>query len=116
MGRWNETVILLSPVNPSQDEEGGWHEGERERREVFCNPLTVGSMVLAQLRSSEVRTVSGEGSPDTGMELAAIVQIRTIDYNDEDQAIYRGKEMRIIAATADGEKMKLFLQRVMGND
>jgi hypothetical protein len=116
MARWNETIDLLSAKAAWQDDEGGWHEGERDPRTVFCNPLTIGSMTLAQLRSSEVRTTSGEGSPDVGMQVAALVQVRTIDYGDEDQVLYRGKEMRVIAATAAGEKTNLYLQRVMGND
>lgn len=116
MSRWNETIILLKPVNKWQDEEGAWHEGERESREVFCDSGMLGNMTMAQLRSSEVRITSGESSPNVGMTRMDVVRIKQIDYDDEDQAIYRGKEMDVIAATSEGENYKVILRRRLGND
>lgn len=116
MSRWNETITLLSAPNAHQDEEGSWHEGERVGREVFCNPGVMGTMVMAQLRSSEVRTDNAKAAVNTGLRPAALVYVKAIDYEGEDQVIYRGEEMDVTSATSEGENMKLFIQRKIGND
>lgn len=116
MGRWADTITLLKPASKWQDDEGAWHEGEREEREVFCDPGIIGSMTMAQLRSSEVRITSGENTPNVGMTRMDVVSIKQIDYDDEDQAIYRGKEMDVIAVTSEGENYKMILRRRLGND
>ena len=116
MGRWNETIILLSAPRSYQDSEGAWHEDEREGREVFCNVGMIGTMTMAQLRSSEVRITSGESVPNVGMTEMHVVWIRQIDYNDEDQVIFHDKEMDIIAATSEGENLKMIIRRRLGND
>lgn len=115
MSRWNDTITLLSYGEPWVDAEGGEHEGERMSREVFCNPGIIGTMAIAQLRSSEVRVNNGSG-PDVGMRAAVMVYVRTIDYADEDQVIYHGKEMQVISATSEGENTKLLMRRRIGND
>lgn len=116
MGRWPETITLLKPVKKWQDDEGAWHEGEREAREVFCDVGIIGTMTMAQLRSSEVRITSGENTPNVGMTRMDVVYIKQIDYDDEDQVIFRGKEMDVIAATSEGENFKVILRRRAGND
>lgn len=116
MGRWNETIILLSAPKSYQDAEGGWHEGERVGREVFCNVGMLGVMTMAQLRSSEVRITSGESVPDVGLREMHVVWIRQIDYDNEDQVIFRGMEMDVIAATSEGENYKMIIRRRLGND
>jgi hypothetical protein len=45
-----------------------------------------------------------------------VVYIKQIDYDDEDQVIFRGKEMDVIAATSEGENFKVILRRRVGND
>ncbi len=116
MSRWNEVVTFLAPTGSYQDPEGGWHEGERTERTVFCNPGIVGTMALAQLRSSEVRVTNTTDPVDVGMMETAMIYVRTIDYGGEDQCVYHGKEMQVIAATTDGENSKLFIRRRTGND
>lgn len=116
MSRWNEEITLLSAANAYQDEEGGWHEGERVERRVFCNPGILGVMTMAQLRSSEVRITGGENIPETGLRDMHVVYIRQIDYRNEDQVIYRGEEMDVIAATSEGENYKVIVRRRIGND
>ena len=116
MSRWNDTITLLSAPNSYQDEEGGQHEGERVAREVFCNPGTFGVMTMAQLRSSEVRITSGDSVPEVGLREMHLVYVREIDYEDEDQVIFHGKEMDVIGATSEGENRKLIIRRRLGND
>ena len=116
MSRWNDVITFLSAENAYQDEELAWHEGERVERTVFCNPGIIGVMTMAQLRSSEVRITGGEGVPEVGMTHMHMVYVRQIDYHDEDQAVYHGEEMDVIAATSERENYKLILRRKYGND
>jgi hypothetical protein len=116
MSRWNETITLLSAPEAYQDDEGGWHEGERTEREVFCNPGIIGTMTMAQLRSSEVRISGNDNVPEVGLREMAMVYVRQIDYDNEDQCIYHGKEMDVIAATTERENWKLIIRRRVGND
>lgn len=116
MSRWGETITLLSAPEAYQDSMGAWHEGERREREVFCNPGMIGTMTMAQLRSSEVRITGGDDVPETGMREMHLVYIREVDYEGEEQVIYRGKEMDLIAATSEGPNLKCILRRKLGND
>lgn len=116
MSRWNEVITFLSPAESYQDEEGGWHEGNRPPRTVFCNPGIIGTMTMAQLRSSEVRITGGDTVPEAGLREMAMVYVRQIDYEGEDQCIYRGKEMDVIALTSEGENYKMIIRRRLGND
>ena len=116
MPRWTETVTLLKPANKWQDEEGAWHEGEREEREVFASVQMLGTLALSQLRSSEVRFTSGEKVPHVGPTKMHVIYVKQIDYEDEDQLIYDGREMDVIAGTSEGEDYKLIVRRRIGND
>ena len=112
---WNDTIVLLSPKRMYQDEYGAWHEGRRSEREVFCNVGTLGLVTMAQLRSSEVRITSGDSAPSIGMREMHVVWIRAIDYDGEDQVIFRGKEMDVIALTSEGERYKMIIARKYDN-
>ena len=116
MGRWADTITLLKPASKWQDDEGAWHEGEREEREVFASVQMLGTLALSQLRSSEVRFTSGEKVPHVGPTKMHVIYVKQIDYEDEDQLIYDGKEMDVIAGTSEGEDYKLIVRRRIGND
>ena len=116
MSRWNDVIYLLSAPNAYQDSEGGQHEGERVARRVFCNVGTMGLMTMAEMRSSEVRITSGTGVPDIGLHNMHVVWIKQIDYQGEDQVIFNGKEMNIIALTSEGEDYKVIIRESIGND
>lgn len=116
MSRWCDEITLLKPANRWQDQEGGWHEGERVERRVYCNVGFMGLMTMAELRSSEVRITSGESTPNVGMHDMHVVWIRQVDYEGEDQAIFRGEEMDIIASTSEGDNLKVIIRKRIGND
>lgn len=116
MSRWNEVITFLAPVEAYQDSMGAWHEGERRERKVFCNVGTIGIMTMAQLRSSEVRITNGRSVPDVGMRDMHVVYVRQIDYEGEDQCLFRGAEMDVIAATSEGANYKIIIRRNIGND
>lgn len=116
MSRWNDVVTLLSSPNKYQDSQGAWHEGEQVPKMVFCSPMMLGTMALAQLRSSEVRITGNDTVPDDGMHEMHCILIKAIDYDGETQVLYHGKEMEIIAATSIGEDYKVIIRRRVGND
>lgn len=101
--RWNDSITFLAPAAAYQDSAGAWHEGERVPREVMCN--------ARNLNLDSATTLL-----DMGLRHAAQVQVRAVDYNDEDQAIYHGKEYEVIYVTGGGETRYLTLARRIGND
>lgn len=114
--RWNETITLLSPANSYQDESGTWHEGERTQRTVFCNPMTIGLMAMANLRSSDVRLANSTDPLDTGLHNEHMVQLRTIDYQGEDQCIYRGELYEMLYLSGSGEFLTLTIAQRVGDN
>lgn len=113
--RWNEEITLLSAPEAYQDDEGGQHEGERVARTVYCNAGIIGTMTMAQLRSSEVRITGNDTVPEVGLREMHVVYIRQIDYQGEDKVIFRGKEMDVIDATSDGMNYKMIVRERLAN-
>ena len=101
--RWNKVITLLSPVDKFQDESGAWHEGERKGRVVFCNEYTIGLVAQAHLRSSDVRAANTTDPVDVGLRNEHMIQVRSIDYHNEDQCIFEGVEHEILYVSGSGE-------------
>lgn len=116
MSRWNRVVTLLTPAERYQDEEGGWHYGEPERRVVFCNEYTIGVMAMSHLRSSDVR-MSNQNEPiDVGMRNEHMIQLRSVDYQGEDRCEFEGKEYEVLYSTGAGEMRMLTIGQRIGNE
>lgn len=113
--RWNETITLLSPANRYQDSAGSWHEGERTRRTVFCNEMTIGTMALAHIRSSDIRMTNTTEPVDIGMHNEHMLQIRSVDYGGEDQVIYHGEEYEVMYLSGAGEYRTLTIGQQLGS-
>lgn len=113
--RWNDEITLLSAPRKYQDSEGAWHEGPATERTVMCNARNVSLYVLSTV-SYHDRTV------DTGFRPEAQVEVRSVDYEGETQALYRvtgaseAKEYIITSVTGGGETCILTLGRRVGND
>jgi hypothetical protein len=45
-----------------------------------------------------------------------VVYVREVDYEGEDQVVFHGKEMEVIATTSEGENLKMIIRRRLGND
>lgn len=102
MSRWNDSVTLLPPAKAYQDEEGAWHEGEREYRTVHCNSRTIGLAAYTSIL-------------DMGLRVDAQVQVKAIDYNGEDQVIYHGDELEVLYVTGGSTTRILSLGKRIGN-
>ena len=115
--RWNDSITFVRVVG-RQDEEGAWHEDSREEREVFCNSYNVGTITMATLNQTGVRPTYGSRSQgtDVGLRAERQVQVRAIDYEDEELAIYHGREYKVLYCTGTGELRLLTLARRLGNE
>ena len=110
-----EDITFLRATNSYQDDEGAWHEGKREPRTVQCHVINYGALTRGELRSSEVRTQNVSDSPYTGMHVVAVVEVWSIDYEGEEQAIFRGKEVQVEHFLVYGQKEQLMLRERIGN-
>lgn len=113
--RWNETITLLSATEKYQDETGAWHEGERTARTVFCNQMIIGFMTIANLRSSDIRMANTTEPVDVGLRNEHMIQIRAIDYNNEDKCIFHDDEYEIMYLSGGGEYRVLTIAQRLGN-
>lgn len=111
-----EDIMLLSAPNKYQDVEGAWHEGERVSRTVQCQYVIYSALSHRnQIRDSNVRLQNIEDTPETGYVTMATVELWTIDYEGEDEAIYRGEEVHVEVGTTFGARTQLILRRRIGN-
>lgn len=113
--RWNKSVTLLTPAEAYQDEEGGWHYGEPVERVVFCNERSMGTMTMAHLRSSDVRMANSNEPIDVGMRHEHLLELRSIDYHNEDRCIFEGEEYEVMFKTGSGEKCVIAIGQRIGN-
>ncbi len=114
--RWNDCVTLLSSADSYQDSSGAWHEGERTQRTIFCNPMNIGVMAMAHLRSSDVRMNNSTEPLDTGFHNEHLLQVRAIDYENEDQCIYHGEVYDVMYSSGGGELRTLAIAQHIGNN
>jgi len=111
-----EDLVLLSATEGYQDERGAFHEGTRTERHVICQTVIYGALTRAQLRSSDVRIQNVSEAPYVGFITMAVVEMWTLDYEGEDQAIYRGEEVQVEVDTNLGPRTTLILRKRIGND
>ena len=116
MSRWNKTVTLLAPAERYQDSAGAWHEGTRVGREVYCNEMTMSLVAMAQLRSADVRASSSTTPLDMGLRNEHMIQVRSVDYNGEDEVIFEGEEYEVLYLAGSGEHRTLTIGQRLGND
>jgi len=116
MARWTETVTFLQESDAWQDEEGGWHEGYRPVREVFCNERRMTLAALAHLRSSDIRVNNSTEYVDVGMRPECEIEVHTIDYEDEDRCLYKGTEYEIQYTYGGGNTIMLGLTKRLSNE
>ena len=113
--RWNEVITLISTPDSYQDDEGGQHEGEAVEREIYCDVGMIGTMTMAQLRSSEIRITGNDSIPEVGLRQMHVIYIRQIDYQGEQKVRFHGKEMDVIGLTSDRSNYKMIVRERLSN-
>jgi hypothetical protein len=64
-------------------------------------------MTMAHLRSSDIRTMNDSERVDVGMHNERMIQLRSMDYQGEDQVVYEGQEYEVMYSSGAGELVLL---------
>lgn len=102
--RW-DSVILLRDIeaNMTVDGEGNEVEGEPIDTQVFCNVRSVGYETWAT-------------AAQLGLKPELQVEVRTIDYAGQSQAVYNGREYDLSYSTTRGDNTILTYATHARND
>lgn len=95
MTRFNETCVLVAKTY-EPDDEGVLQVTDRKRT-VFCNPLSIGVTSWYSMR-------------ETGTSASAEIQVRSCDYEDERDVLYRGVWYSVETALGAGDLRTLVLR------
>lgn len=98
--RYSSSIYLVS-VATAQNDEGAVF-ARRERRRVFCNERAVGASAWAAARAS-------------GLMADAEVEVRSCDYDGQQEAELNGCEYAVERASRKGEFTVLTLGRTVAN-
>lgn len=102
--RWNSVIVLRDiEANMVVDDEGSEREGEPVDTRVFCNVRTVGL---------ETWATAGQLGPKPELQ----VEVRTIDYAGQTQAVYEGREYDLSYSSARGDNTILTYATHARND
>lgn len=93
--RWNETCTLIDKRYEADGE--GVPQPTEERTEVFCNPRTVGATTWSSMY-------------EIGISCDAQVQVRTVDYAEQRDVLYRGRLYSVEAVQEKGDFAVLTLR------
>ena len=97
MTRWNETCILVERGEGHVDDEGVRHE-RVSKREVFCNSYTLSTQAWATARLADYNADDE-------------IQVRTEDYQGEQDVVYRGKPYSVMHVMVQGDFTRLILKQ-----
>lgn len=102
--RW-DSVILLRDIEANMvvDDEGNEVEAEPVDTQVFCNVRSVGF---------ETWATAAQLGPKPELQ----VEVRTIDYHGETQAVYKGREYDLSHSTTRGDNTILTYATHARND
>lgn len=102
--RW-DSVILLRDIEANMvvDDEGNEVEGEPVDTQVFCNVRSVGYETWAT-------------AAQLGLKPELQVEVRTIDYAGQSQAVYNGREYDLSYSTTRGDNTILTYATHARND
>lgn len=102
--RWN-SVITLRDIEATMavDAEGNEVEGEPVDTQVFCNVRSIGIETWAT-------------AAQLGVKPELSVEVRTIDYAGQTQAVYQGREYDLSYSSAYGDNTVLTYATHARND
>lgn len=102
--RW-DSVIALRDIESAMtvDDEGNEVEGKPVDTQVFCNVRSIGL---------ETWATAAQLGPKPELQ----VEVRTIDYHGQTQAVYQGREYDLSLATTRGDNTVLTYATHARND
>lgn len=102
--RWDSVITLRDiEANMVIDAEGNEVEGEPVDTQVFCNVRSVGFETWAT-------------AAQLGLKPELQVEVRTIDYHGESQAVYKGREYDLSYSATRGDNTILTYATHARND
>ena len=102
--RWDSVITLRDiETNMTVDDEGNEVEGEPIDTQVFCNVRTVGL---------ETWVTAAQLGPKPELQ----VEVRTVDYAGQTQAVYKGREYDLSYSSARGDNTILTYATHARND
>ena len=102
--RWNSVILLRDiEANMTVDEDGCEVEGEPVDTQVFCNGRTVGFETWAT-------------AAQLGLKPELQVEVRTVDYAGQSQAVFNGREYDLSYSTTRGDNTILTYATHARND
>ena len=102
--RWDSVIILRDiEANMVVDDEGNEVEGEPKDTQVFCNVRSLGFETWAT-------------AAQLGLKPELQVEVRTIDYHGESQAVYKGHEYDLSYSSTRGDNTILTYATHARND
>ena len=102
--RWDSVITLRDvEANMVVDDEGNEHEGEPVDTTVFCNVRSVGFETWAT-------------AAQLGIKPELQVEVRTIDYHGETQAVFRDREYDLSYSNTRGDSTILTYATHARND
>lgn len=93
--RFNETCTLVAKAYETDSE--GVPQPRDSRREVFCNPYSVGASTWSSMY-------------EIGISVVAEIQVRSCDYEGERDVYYRGRWLSVEAVKEEGDFTRLTLR------
>jgi len=99
--RWNSDAYLIGSPEPVQRPDGSWDQGEPERTHVFCNRFS--------------RGFDTTSDPDVGLMDRGEIQVRSIEYRDQQRVEVDGTEYFVTDVTDSGEFTRLRIERKIGS-
>ena len=102
--RWDSVIVLRDvETNMVVDDEGSEREGEPVDTQVFCNVRSLGFETWAT-------------AAQLGLKPELQVEVRTIDYHGESQAVYQGREYDLSFSSTRGDNTILTYATHARND
>ena len=102
--RWDSVIVLRDiEATMTVDDEGNEVEGAPVDTQVFCNVRTIGI---------ETWATAAQLGPKPELQ----VEVRTIDYHGETQAVYQGREYDLSYSSARGDNTILTYATHARND
>ena len=102
--RWDSVIVLRDvEANMFVDDEGNEIEGEPVDTQVFCNVRTMGL---------ETWATAAQLGPKPELQ----VEVRTIDYHGETQAVFKGREYDLSYSSQRGDNTVLTYATHARND
>lgn len=101
--RWSSEITLLKETSAHQNSEGIWIEEDKVPVVCSCNDRTIGMRTWGDAAVA-------------GWRVDCEIELRSIDYENEQEAIYNEETLQVVLARRSGENTILTLGERLNNE